>query len=182
MIWVDWIILAVLLVSILVAASNGFFFELFSFAGAIVGYIAAAWGYQRVAAWYMPWVKAPWVAEIAGFLTIFIGIVILAGIIGRLARWAMKEVGLSWADRVLGGAFGLVRGVIVIAVVLLATASFAPGSAAIAKSQFAPYILIVARGAIWVAPGSVRARFYDGLKVLREARVNLDKSSAEAKR
>ena len=99
---VDWIIVGALIVSILIAASNGFLYELFSFAGVVIGYVAAAWGYQKVAAWYLPMVKAPWVADIAGFLTIFIGIVLLAGIIGRLARWAMKEVGLSWADRLLG--------------------------------------------------------------------------------
>jgi len=180
---VDWIIVGALIVSILIAASNGFLYELFSFAGVVIGYVAAAWGYQKVAAWYLPMVKAPWVADIAGFLTIFIGIVLLAGIIGRLARWAMKEVGLSWADRLLGGAFGLVRGVLVIAVVLLATASFAPASRWMANSQLAPYILIVARAAIWVAPGSVRAHFNDGMHVLRDTRAGQDKGQpAEAKR
>jgi membrane protein required for colicin V production len=180
---VDWIILGALVVSVLVAASHGFFYELFSFAGVVIGYLAAAWGYQKVAAWYMPMVKEPWVADIAGFLTIFLVIVVLAGIAGRLARWAMKEVGLSWADRLLGGVFGLVRGVLLIAVVLLATASFAPGARWMTNSQIAPYMLIVARAAVWVAPGSVRAHFYDGMKILREARAGHPAGSpAEAKR
>jgi membrane protein required for colicin V production len=180
---VDWIIVVVLIVSVLIAASNGFFYELFSFAGVVIGYVAAAWGYQKVAAWYLPMVKESWVADIAGFLTIFLGIVLVAGIVGRLARWAMKEVGLSWADRVLGGAFGLIRGLLVIAVVLLATASFAPGARWMSNSQLAPYMLTVARAAIWVAPGSVRAHFFDGMKVFRDIRANHDKGSpAEAKR
>jgi membrane protein required for colicin V production len=180
---IDWIIVVALIISVLVAASNGFFYELFSFAGVVVGYIAAAWGYQKVAAWYLPMVKAPWVADIAGFLTIFVAIVVIAGVIGRLTRWAMKEAGLSWADRLLGGAFGLLRGVLVIAVVLLATASFAPGARWMANSQIAPYVLVVARAAIWVAPGSVRAHFYDGMKVLRDIRAGHEGSQpAEAKR
>jgi membrane protein required for colicin V production len=180
---VDWLLIGVLLISVLLAAANGFFYELFSFAGVIVGYLAAAWGYEKVAAWYMPMVKAPWVADIAGFLTIFIVIVLLAGITARLVRWAVKEVGLSWADRLLGGAFGLVRGILVIAIVLLATASFAPGARWMANSQLAPYMLIVARAAVWVAPGSVRAHFYDGVKVLRDIRSGHEPGQpAEAKR
>jgi membrane protein required for colicin V production len=182
---VDWLIVVAVIISVLLAASNGFFYELFSFAGVVIGYLAAAWGYQSVAAWYLPMVKAPWVADIAGFLTIFIAVALLAGIIGRLARWAMKEVGLSWADRLLGAVFGLVRGVLVVAVILLATASFAPTARWLSNSQIAPYVLIVARAAVWVAPSSVRAHFHDGMKVMRDIRAAHDKpqgAGAEAKR
>ncbi len=178
----DWIIVAVVLLSVLLAAAQGFFYELFSLVGIVVGYISAVWGYTRVAAWYAPLVKSPWVADIAGFLTIFIAVVLLAGILGRLARWFFKEAGLRWFDRLLGGAFGLVRGVLLVSVLLLALTSFAPGSRFIAQSSIAPYVLVIARAAIWVAPGQVRSRFYDGLKAFREMRASgihaLDKQDA----
>jgi membrane protein required for colicin V production len=80
----DWMMLLVILISTLLAAAQGLFYEVFSFAGVIAGYLAAAWGYTRVADWYAPHVKAAWVADVAGFLTIFVGVVLLAGIIGRL--------------------------------------------------------------------------------------------------
>ncbi len=166
----DWIIAAVVLLSVLLAASQGFFYELFSLAGVVFGYILAVWGYTRVAAWYAPLVKSAWVAEIAGFLTIFIGVVLLAGILGRLARWFFKEAGLRWFDRLLGGAFGLVRGVLVVAVLLLALTSFAPDSRFVAQSSVAPYVLVVARAAVWIAPAQVRSRFYDGLKMIKDVR------------
>jgi len=44
---VDWIILAVILLSVFLAAMQGFFFEIFSLAGTIIGYLLAAWGYGR---------------------------------------------------------------------------------------------------------------------------------------
>ncbi len=168
----DWIIVAAVLLSVLLAATQGFFYELFSLGGVVIGYLLAVWGYTRVAAWYAPLVKSAWVADIAGFLTIFIAVVVLAGILGRLARWFFKEAGLRWFDRLLGGAFGLVRGVLLVSVLLLALTSFAPGSKFIAQSSIAPYVLVVARAAIWVAPGQVRSRFYDGLKVIRELRTS----------
>jgi membrane protein required for colicin V production len=167
----DWLIAAIVLLSVLLAAAQGFFYELFTLAGVVVGYVAAAWGYTRVASWYAPYVKSAWIADIAGFLTIFIAVALLAGIIGRLARWFFKEAGMRWFDRLLGAAFGLVRGLLVVAVLLLALTSFAPDSKLVAQSSIAPYALVVARAAVWVAPGQVRARFYDGLKAAREMRV-----------
>lgn len=166
----DWLIAGIVVLSVLLAAAQGFFYELFSLAGVVVGYLAAVWGYGRLAPWFAPMVKSAWVADIAGFLTIFIAIVLLAGIIARLARWFFKEAGLRWFDRLLGAAFGLIRGVLFAAVFLLALTSFAPNAQALARSSIAPYVLVVARAAIWVAPGQVRARFDDGLKALRELR------------
>ncbi len=164
----DWVMAAVLLISVLLAASQGFLFELFSLAGVVVGYLLAAWEYQRVAAWYAPYVKAAWVAEIAGFLTIFIAVVLLAGIAGRLARWSVQEAGLRWADRLLGGAFGLVRGLLLTVVLVMALAAFAPGSNWLAQSQFSPYVLAVGRAAVWVAPSDVRQRFRNGMKSMQD--------------
>jgi membrane protein required for colicin V production len=179
---IDWLIIGVVLVSVLLAASQGFFFELFSLAGVVVGYIAAAWGYGRVAQWYAPLAKSAWVADIAGFLTIFIAVVILAGIIARLARWFLKEAGLRWVDRLLGGAFGLIRGVLFVAIFLLAFTSFSPGTQAIANSTIAPYVLVVARAAIWVAPSQVRSAFDNGLKTIRDVNASDSKKDAANKR
>lgn len=165
----DWLIIGILVISVLLAAQQGFFYELFSLGGVVVGYVTAAWGYQRLAQWYAPFVRSEWIADAAGFLTIFFAVVVFAGIIARLARWFFKEAGLHWVDRLLGAAFGLIRGILFVAVFLLALTSFAP-DAMIARSSIAPYALVVARAAIWIAPGSVRARFDDGLQKLQELR------------
>ncbi len=168
--WADVLIVAVILLSAILAAAQGFFFEIFSLAGVVVGYLCAAWGYRQVAPWFAPYVNSPWVANMAAFLVIFLVIVILAGVIGRLVRWAVKEAGLRWFDRVLGGAFGLVRGILVVMVFALALASFAPQSRLLANSRMAPYLLVVARAAVWVAPSEVRMQFRTGLDALKGAR------------
>lgn len=176
---IDWLIAGIVMLSVLLAAAQGFFYELFSVAGVVIGYIAAVWGYHRVAPWFAPLVKSAWVADIAGFLTIFLAVVIVAGILARLARWFFKEAGLRWFDRLLGAAFGLVRGVLFVAVCLLAITSFAPDSKVLAGSTAAPYVLVVARAAIWVAPGQVRSQFDEGLKAVRELRVDAIRSSTD---
>jgi membrane protein required for colicin V production len=162
----DFLIVAVVLASVVLATAQGFFFEVLSLAGVVAGYVLAAWEYPNVAAWFGPYVKTAWVAELAGFLTIFIAVVVLAGIAGRIIRWAAKEAGLRWFDRLLGAVFGLVRGVLIIAVVVLAMASFTPGSRVLAHSELAPYFLVVARSASWLAPEDLRQRFRHGVKAL----------------
>ncbi|HEY7403397.1 MAG TPA: CvpA family protein [Candidatus Angelobacter sp.] len=166
----DWIILAFLVFSVATAALQGFFREAFGLAGLVVGYLLAAWQYQRLADLFAPHLKTPWLGEIAAFLIIFFAVLLIAGLSGRFARWVMKEAGLTVLDRFLGGVLGLVRGCLVVAIVLVAMASFAPAARWLSGSQLAPYFLVVGRAAIWVAPSELRHRFYQGLDYLRQAR------------
>jgi len=164
----DWIIVVVLLISVAQAASEGFFQVAFGIAGLVVGYMLAAWQYHRLADYFAPNLKAPWLGDVLGFLIIFVGVMLIAGIAGRIARWAMKEVGLSFFDRFLGGVLGLIRGSLMIAVVLLGMAAFTPTSKWLDGSELAPYFLVAGRAAIWVAPSELRGRFYQGLDLLRQ--------------
>src|SRR5579864_5802173 len=176
----DWVILGTIGVSILLAASQGFFYEVFSLAGVVVGYLLAAWEYGRLANWLAPYVKSAWVAEITAFLVIFLAVVILAGILGRILRWLLKKAGLRWFDRLLGAAFGLLRGLLLVAITLLAVTTFAPGSRWLAGSGLGPVFTLLARAASWVAPADVRARFRQGVGMIQHLRDSRDSGSAPA--
>jgi len=169
----DWLIVAVVLLNVVLAAIHGFFAEALSMAGLTVGYILAAWQYQRLAAWLTLFLKSDLLAEIFGFLIIFFAVLILFSVAGRVARKWMKVAGLSGFDRTLGALLGLVKGGLVVAVVLMGLTAFAPTSQMLEKSELAPYFLVVGRAAIWVAPADLRARFYEGLDFLHRAPKNL---------
>ncbi len=162
----DWAIVLVIVLSTLQAIAEGFFHEFFALAGTVVGYLAAAWEYHRLAAWYAHYVTSQWTADIAGFGTIFLAIVLLAGLVGRLARWAVHGIGLRWFDRFLGGVFGFIRGFVVSAVIVLALAAFAP-QWGLQQSRIAPVMLVSSRALIWAAPAELRQRFWDGWNLLR---------------
>jgi membrane protein required for colicin V production len=176
----DWIILAFLMFSVIAAAIEGFFREAFGLAGLVVGYIVAAWQYHRLANWFAPYLKSPWVGEIAGFLIIFFAVLIVAGAAGHIARWAMKKAGLSTIDRVLGAVLGLLKGVLVVAIVLTAVTAFAPAARWLADSEFAPYFLVGGRAAIWLAPSELRNRFYQGLDYVRQIHAAADKTQPQS--
>ncbi|HUO60606.1 MAG TPA: CvpA family protein [Candidatus Acidoferrales bacterium] len=163
----DWFIIVVLAFSALFAALKGFALEVLSLIGAVLGYLLAAWYYPRLSNWFQPHVSNRAVADAAGFLVIFVAVMIAAGLVGRIISWAMKKVGLRWFDRLLGMAFGLVRGSLIVVVVLLGLTSFGIYSKGVASSQFAPYFLLVGRGFVWAGPNDLQHRFHDGLKSLQ---------------
>jgi membrane protein required for colicin V production len=163
----DWIILAVIVVSVVQAAIAGFFQEAFGVAGLVLGYLLAAWNYHRLADHFAQY-SSRWLLEIGAFLIIFAVVMLLAGVAGRIARWIMKEAGLNLVDRVLGGALGLLRGCLGVAIVLVSMAAFTPTSRWLQGSELAPYFLVLGRAAVWVAPAELRARFYQGLDLLQQ--------------
>jgi membrane protein required for colicin V production len=175
---IDWIICGLVLFSVITAAMQGFFSEALTTAGLIVGYIVAAWQFHHLADWLETFLKNPWLAEILGFLVIFFAIVLLFGLAARVARWIMKEAGLSGFDRFLGAVLGLVRGGLMVAVILMGMTAFEPASRLLQNSQLAPYFLVVGRAAIWLAPSDLRMRFYQGLGMLHQAPEKLSGSPA----
>lgn len=176
----DWFICGLLLLNVVTAAVQGFFSEALTMAGLVVGYLVAAWQYRGLAGWLEQYLKSDWLAEILSFLLIFFAIVILFGIAARIARWLMKEAGLSGLDRFLGALLGLLKGGLMVAVILMGMTAFAPTSRLLVNSQLAPYFLVVGRAAIWVAPSELRSRFYQGLDLLRRAPQKITNTTAAA--
>lgn len=174
----DWIICLVLLLNVVTAAMQGFFSEALTIAGLVVGYVVAAWQYRSLAEWLERFLKNPWLAETLAFLVIFFAILILFGIAARVARWVMKESGLSGLDRFLGGLLGLAKGGLMVAVILMGLTAFQPTSSFLTNSQLAPYFLVVGRAAIWLAPSELRARFDQGLDLLRHPPAKLSDAPA----
>ncbi len=169
MIGLDWMILSIVVASVLMAAGQGFFVEMFSLAGAVLGFLLAAWNHGRLAVLYAPYVKSDAIAAAAGFLTIFVGVLFLAGLAGRTVSWMMKLSGLSWFDRALGAIFGLLRGVVVATVVVMALLAFVPESRVTAGSAFGPYLIASGRTVSRLAPADVRDRFLRGVEAVRKA-------------
>jgi membrane protein required for colicin V production len=162
----DWVIVLIVLLSVLQAIANGFLREFFEFVGVVAAYLIAAWEYRVVARWFSRFMGSPWPANIVGFLVVFLVVMVLAGAVGKILSRVVKSVGLSWFDRVLGAAFGFVRGIVVGVVLVLALAALAP-QWGLAQSRLAPVMLSAGRTLIWAAPLDFRQRFWDGWKLLR---------------
>jgi len=178
---VDWIIVVVLLLSVLTAAKNGFFLEIFSLAGVIAGLWIASWNYQRLLPWITRWIHSLPPAEASAFLLIALGVMIVAGILGRMIRWSVHSIGLGWADRFVGAVFGLLKGCALVTVAVLVIAAFLPTATWFRESRLAPYFLSAAHQASIVTPYEFGERIRQGVVIIRSAQPQWLKPSAVAR-
>jgi membrane protein required for colicin V production len=116
--WVDLALLALLLVSVVIGLWRGLLFEVMSLAGWIAAYICA----QALGAQLAPHLpfgapgSAPQVA--AAFVIVFVLALIVWSLLSSLLRRLIQASPLSGLDRLLGAAFGLLRGVLIALVIV----------------------------------------------------------------
>jgi membrane protein required for colicin V production len=78
----------------------------------------------------------------------------------------MKRTQLQWADRLLGAAFGFIRGWMIGAVILLVLTAFGVQTDRVRNSMIAPYFLPGSRALAIVTPYELRAKFLVGYRAL----------------
>lgn len=112
----DWIIIVVLTLSVLVSLWRGFVREAISLAGWVAAYVIANLYVDEMAALLAPGINNVTGRYVVAFVLLFASTLIVATLVRHLASGVVKIVGLSLLDRLLGTAFGLARGVILILV------------------------------------------------------------------
>ncbi len=111
----DWIFFAVLFLSLLVGAWRGLVYEVLSLCTWLAAFVVAQWFAPEVAHW-LPIMTGAGEAMryAAGFVLVFIAAVFAGSLIAFLIKKLVAAVGLRPADRLLGAAFGAVRGTVLL--------------------------------------------------------------------
>lgn len=110
----DWILLAILLISLLVGLWRGIVYEAISLASWVVAFVLAQWFAADVAARLPMAGAAEPVRYAAGFVLVFVVSLVAGGLLAFIAKKLFAAVGLGVLDRLLGGGFGLLRGVVLV--------------------------------------------------------------------
>lgn len=110
--WVDWVLLAVLVLSAAVGLWRGLVFEVLSLLGWVAAYIAAQALSSTVAPLLPVGVPDGPVNQGAAFALVFVLSLVIWTLLSRLLRLIVHATPLQLIDRVLGGGFGLLRGVV----------------------------------------------------------------------
>jgi len=109
--WVDYLILAIIALSIILSVWRGFTREALSLAG----WILAFW----IAIVFSRHIESPTARIIVAFSLLFFATLMLAALSSYLAGQIIQVSGLSGTDRILGIFFGLARGILVVALLVL---------------------------------------------------------------
>lgn len=112
--WLDWTLLAVLLLSALVGLWRGLVYEVLSVAGWVLAFVLAqAWAEPVGRLLPMDGAAEP-LRLAAGFALVFIAVAFTAGLLSWLVKKLVAAVGLRPVDRLLGGVFGVLRGLVIL--------------------------------------------------------------------
>lgn len=120
--WVDYAIVAIVVLSALVGLARGLIREVLSL-GVWVAALAVAWLFHREVADLLTTQLSQPSARIAvAFVALVFVTLILGAVLGSLLTTLVDRTGLTGVDRVLGFAFGAARGVVIIAMAVFLAA------------------------------------------------------------
>ncbi|MHB1701059.1 MAG: CvpA family protein [Acidobacteriaceae bacterium] len=160
----DWIILAIVVLSTLAGLISGLLRAVCSLIGLLAGFMIAAWNYKTFASRFLNLITDKGLAEVIAFLFIVIGVMLLAGLVGGLLRGTARIVGLAWLDSLLGGVFGFLRGCLLAGASMMSLAAFLPASLLLTGSTFAPFCLGLAHQMAVFAPADLQQRVAEGAR------------------
>ena len=115
----DYAVLTVIAASVLLGLWRGVVSEILALAAWVAAFFVARAEASEVAGWLTGQITEPGMRLAAAYVSIFVGVLLLFAIARMLISLMLKAVGLGLLDRLLGAAFGVMRGVLVVWVAVL---------------------------------------------------------------
>lgn len=163
--WLDIVIGLVLVFSTVRSLRRGFSREAIGLAASFFALLLGMWFYGLAGSFLMPYVDSLRVANLLGFLLVVMAVMLCGSLVAWVVNRFLHTIGLSFFDRVLGAAFGFVRGMVIMIALLTAFIAFGPHvgtdrtPSAVVNSKLAPYVLEASRVAVAMAPMDLKQSF-----------------------
>jgi len=162
----DWLMIAILVYSVAICWFKGFMREFIGLITVLAAVLLAAWFSRSIGGHFKDVVRTENIALFLGFSLIFLVTLIAGFVIAWFASRFMKLAKLQWADRLLGAAFGFIRGWIICGAILLALTAFEVQTERLKNSELAPYFLPGSRVLAVLTPYEIKAKFLVGYRAL----------------
>lgn len=136
----DYLVIFVMVTSVIIGLVRGLVKEVLSVLGWIIAFVVANAYAAQLAQMLPEAVPGEVLRLIVAFIALFIGARILMGLLALALDALLDAGGLSFIDRLLGAAFGVARGlVIVLAAVILSGMTSLPQQDFWKQAMFSPY-------------------------------------------
>jgi membrane protein required for colicin V production len=164
--WIDVFVIALIAYSVVMSVMKGFVREVMGLATVLLAIVLAAWTYRPASNLFKDVVRTENLALFFGFSIVFVGTLLAGFVVIWLITKFTKFAKLQWFDRLLGAAFGFVRGWALGAVVFLGLTAFNIQTERVRSSMLAPYMLPGARVIAVITPDDMKARFLVGYRTV----------------
>lgn len=114
MLLIDWLILAVVIISALISIKRGFVKEMLSLASWLSAFVIARVFSGHLEVLLVQWIETPSARYGAAFGILFATTLIIGAMINHLVGELVKVTGLAGTDRLFGVVFGTTRGLILV--------------------------------------------------------------------
>ncbi len=161
--WLDVVLIVILLITFILGLIKGFIRQVIGILAVIGGIILASRYYGWVSWKFMKFISSDFWRNCLAFLIIFIGVILVGWLISFILSKLMKG-SLSLANHVLGGIFGLFKGVLICAVLVFGLLVFNFEKEALINSKLAPGCIKIAKSFTVLIPDSLRVRFQEAWK------------------
>ena len=118
--WVDLAIIAVIGLSVLTGLFRGFVKELIALCVWVLAFWLAFKYSQSLDPWLSSYIHDQSARTAVGFIIILIATLLVGGLVNALLSSLLKRTGLSGTDKTLGMIFGFIRGVFIVALIMVA--------------------------------------------------------------
>jgi membrane protein required for colicin V production len=165
----DLLVVIVIGSSVVTGLAAGFARVGIGFLAAIFGVVFGFWFYGIPADWVHRYLHSAALSNLIGFLLIFWAILAIGALFAKITSKLFKWTGLSWLDRLLGGAFGMVRGALIAVVMIAVLLAFTPKPLPnwMVKSEVLPYAMEASNVIASLAPNAIKDAFRESMLELR---------------
>ncbi|MGA2895975.1 MAG: CvpA family protein [Acidobacteriaceae bacterium] len=158
--WFDWVLIAILIVSMVRAYVTGLVRAIAGLFGFVAGFEVASWGYADLGDRIrdQAWITSEYMARTVAFLVIIVVVVAVFELAGRVLQKKLRTIGLGTFDRILGAAFGFARACLIGIALLMAATIFTPQPDVVSKSVLRPYLFTVVHDVSFLIPDFLQQR------------------------
>ena len=158
----DFIILTILAIALVRGLLRGVIRQTASLVGIFVAFVVAGHFYLRllpVLQRFLPTIPHPEaVCYLAIYIVTWVIIILLSLLLVRISRVAL----MGWADHLLGGVFGLLKGAVAAVVMVAVLTFFLPSkSSLLMDSRFVPYVQRAGYYLVQLTPEDFRQKYHE---------------------
>lgn len=166
----DILTIVILAYSVIRGIFRGLIKEMSSIVGVLAGYYAAYSYYADIAAVLSRWVTNTVYVNIVSFLVLFCVVFLIVSAIGVIIKYVLRIAFMGWLDRICGAAFGMVKAILIVAVLLIVLTTFLPQNAPLVNdSVLAPHVTTVSEMMVKVVSKDMKQKFSSKLEALKKS-------------